>query len=273
MSNQNNNRTSLTPIRLFRMPENVNNNNNIQNFNKTFTPLIANSFNHNKISDFSLNTNNVIPSKNKIPFHPMEFYALGKLPCGTSYPKFTWNKGIKSTSNNIIERNALSINTKKFNQLYIYKNLSSLSQQNVTENNYMKPVKLYKTTEKYTLPKNATNFETYKIMKEKIFSKDIQSTVSKGKLLNKTDYIKEKEKAMKKKDEVQFKKIEEIKDSKVQDNNDSISYDKKSKTSTGFFFKDPNDYSKKLLKNNTFYFEQNSNQMMKPKKWKFQGKK
>ena len=271
MSNQNNNRESLTPIRLFRIPDSENK--NIQDFNKTFTPLIANSFNHNKISDVSPNTKNVIPPKNKTPFHPIEFYALGKLPNGISYPKFTWNKGIKSTSNNIIERNVLSINTKKFNQLYVYKNLSDLSQQNVTENNYMKPVKLYKTTEKYSLPKNTTNFEIYKIMKEKIFSKDILSSISKGKLLNKTDYIKEKELAMNKKEEVQFKKIEEMKNSKPQDNNDSISYDKKSKTSTGFFFKDPNDYSKKHLMNNTFYFEQNNNQMMKQKKYKFEVKK
>ncbi len=270
MSNQNNNKTSLTPIRLFRRPDNENN--DTQNFNKTFTPLIAKSFNHNKLSEFSQNINNVLPPKNKIPFHPIEFYALGKLQSDTVYPKFTWNKGIKSTSNNIIERNVLSINTKKFNQLYPYKSLSNLSQQNVTENNYMKPLKSYKTTEKYNLPKNTTNFETYKIMKEKYFSKDIQSTVSNGKLLNKTDYIKEKEKAMKKNDDVQFKKIEEIKANKAEENN-LLSYDRKNKTSTGFFFKDPNDYTKKLLMNNTFYFEQNNNQMIKPKKWKFEGKK
>ena len=181
MSNQNNNKTSLTPIRLFRRPDNENN--DTQNFNKTFTPLIAKSFNHNKLSEFSQNVNNVLPPKNKIPFHPIEFYALGKLQIDTVYPKFTWNKGIKSTSNNIIERNVLSINTKKFNQLYPYKSLSNLSQQNVTENNYMKPLKSYKTTEKYNLPKNTTNFETYKIMKEKYFSKDIQKHCIKWKII------------------------------------------------------------------------------------------
>ena len=77
---------------------------------------------------------------------------------------------------------------------------------------------------------------------------------------------------MKKNDDVQFKKIEEIKANKAEENN-LLSYDRKNKTSTGFFFKDPNDYTKKLLMNNTFYFEQNNNQMIKPKKYKFEGKK
>jgi hypothetical protein len=179
---------------------------------------------------------------------------------------FQWNKGIKSTSNNIIERNVLSINTAKFNRLYNYKHLSSLSQQNVTENNYMKPIKLYKTSEKYNLPQNTTNFETYKIMKEKLFSKDIQSTIAKGKYLNKSDFIKEKENTIKNKNEPKIQKIEEM---KTCIGKNDIKNDRKNKTSTGFFFKDPNDYSKKLLMNNTYGFEQNNIQMIKPKKWKF----
>ena len=151
--------------------------------------------------------------------------------------------------------------------MYPYKKLSDLSQQNVTENNYMKPVKLYKTSEKYNLPRNTSNFEIYKIMKEKYFSQDIQSTIAKGKLLNKTDYLKEKANPNKK---IEFKKIEEIKSYNTQGNDSSeLKKDIKSKTSTEFFFKDPNDYSKKLLKNNTFYFPQNNTQMIQPKKWKF----
>ena len=114
---------------------------------------------------------------------------------------------------------SLTINTKKFNQIYQYKNLASLYQQNVTENNYMKPLKLYRTSEKYNLPTNTTNFETYKIMKEKYFSKDIQSTIAKGKKLNKTDFIKEKENIMKNKDNTKFKKIEEIKVEQNQERN------------------------------------------------------
>lgn len=267
MSTQRETRTTLTPIRLNRSP--ICDDNNIEKFNKTFTPLVPNSFNHNKTSDFSEKFNNTFYFNKNTKFHPMEFYGLGKIPLGTVYPTLQWNKGIKSTSNNIIDRNALSINTKKFNQIYTYKNYSSLYQQNVTENNYLKPIKLYKTSEKYNLPKNTTNFEIYRIMKEKYFSKDIQSTIAKGNLLNKTEFLKEKENLMKNKDN-KVNKIEEIKTYKNQGNiNKDINKDKKSKTSSGFFYKDPNDYSKKLLKSNTYYFEQNSVQMIKPKKWKF----
>jgi hypothetical protein len=202
----------------------------------------------------------------------MEFYALGKIPSGTVYPTLQWNKGIKSTSNNIIERNVLSINTKKFNQMYVYKNLASLYQQNVTENNYLKPVKMYKTSEKYNLPKNTTNFEIYKIMKEKYFSQDIQSSIAKGKFLNKTEFIKEKEN-LGKKSENKVNKVDEIKTYRnLENTNNDIKKNFKRKTSPDFCFKDPKDYSKKILKNNTYYFEQNNIQMMKPKKYKFEVK-
>ncbi len=240
--------------------------NSPHNFNKTFTPLISNSFNRNNSSNFKANNTFSLNKNNS--FHPIEFYALGKLPNGTVYPTFQWNKGIKSTSSNIIDRNILSINTKKFNQMYPYKKLADLSQQNVTENNYMKPVKLYKTREKYNLPNNSSNFEIYKIMKEKYFSQDIQSPIAKGKLLNKTDYLKQKENSTKK---IEFKKIEEIKDYNQGNDKSEIKNDKKSRTTSEFFFKDPNDYSKMLMKNNTLYFAQNNTQMIQPKKWKFGG--
>ena len=264
----NKSKTPFAPIRLMQNP--IVDINSPHNFNKTFTPLISNSFNRNNSSNFKANNTFSLNKNNS--FHPIEFYALGKLPNGTVYPTFQWNKGIKSTSNNIIERNVLSINTKKFNQIYSYKNLASLSQQNVTENNYMKPIKLYKTTEKYNLPINTTNFETYKIMKEKYFSKDIQSTIAKGKKLNKSEFIKEKENTIQNKEDYKFKKIEEMKGSIEKENKDEVLNDKKSKTSSGFFYKDPNDYSKKLLMDNIYGFEQNNIQMIKPKKWRFEGK-
>lgn len=268
MSTQNINRETSTPLQPLGRP--LIENHSVQNFNKTFTPLISNSFSHNKSSNFSPNlTQTAINVKKNTPFHPLQFYALGKIPTDKEYPTLQWNKGIKSTSNNIIERNVLSINTKKFNQIYQYKNLASLYQQNVTENNYMKPLKLYRTSEKYNLPTNTTNFETYKIMKEKYFSKDIQSTIAKGKKLNKTDFIKEKENIMKNKDNTKFKKIEEI---KVEQNQEGNNKERKSKTCSEFFFKDPNDYTKELMKNNIYNFEQNNIQMIKPKKYKFEGK-
>jgi hypothetical protein len=156
--------------------------------------------------------------------------------------------------------------------MYVYKNLASLYQQNVTENNYLKPVKMYKTSEKYNLPKNTTNFEIYKIMKEKYFSQDIQSSIAKGKFLNKTEFIKEKEN-LGKKSENKVNKVDEIKTYRnLENTNNDVKKNFKRKTSPDFCFKDPKDYSKKILKNNTYYFEQNNIQMMKPKKYKFEVK-
>ena len=43
--------------------------------------------------------------------------------------------------------------------------------------------------------------------------------------------------------------------------NKSLSYTK------GLIYRDPNDYSKQDLKNNSFYFDKNNNQMLKQKKW------
>jgi hypothetical protein len=74
---------------------------------------------------------------------------------------------------------------------------------------------------------------------------------------------------MKNKDNTKFKKIEEI---KAEQNQEGNKKERKSKTCSEFFFKDPNDYTKELMKNNTYYFEQNNIQMIKPKKYKFEGK-
>ncbi len=266
--------TPLTPVSLVQRPYSVRNNNN-PNINKIFQPLESNSYKLNKKIHYFSPLNNNIQNKTfhnerrKSDIHPLDFYSLGKIPSNTVYPNLEWNKGIKSTSNDIITRNALSINTKKYNEFDIYKKLSNIYEQNITENNYMEPIKIYKTYEKYKLPKYATNIEMYKLMKEKYFSKDIQSTIAKGKKLNKTDFIKEKENIMKNKDNTKFKKIEEI---KVEQNQEGNNKERKSKTCSEFFFKDPNDYTKELMKNNIYNFEQNNIQMIKPKKYKFEGK-
>ena len=267
MSIESKNKTSFTPIILSRQYSFEGN--RIKDFNKTFSPIIPNNFNQKNKFGFSQNKT-FYPDK-KEEYHPIEFYALGKIPNGTVYPSLYWNKGIKSTSNNIIERNALSINTKQFNQINIHKNLASLYNQNVTENNYMMPVKSYKTYEKYRISRNTTNFEIYKIMKEKYFSKDIASTIAKGKYLNKTDFIEEKYNSMKK---LQNKKNEVKNDINEEKSINNKCIEKvKEHSKSGFIYKDPNDYTKKLLKNNLYYFDKNNTQMIKPKKWKIDGKK
>ena len=69
MSNRREIRTPLTPIRLCRNPKS--DNNNIEKFNKIFTP--QNSFNCNKDNSFSQNLNSTFNPDNKSAFHPIEF--------------------------------------------------------------------------------------------------------------------------------------------------------------------------------------------------------
>ncbi len=78
---------------------------------------------------------------------------------------------------------------------------------------------------------------------------------------------------MEKKSENKINKVDEIKTYRNLGNSyNDIKKNVKRKTSPDFFFKDPNDYTKKLLENNTYLFEQNNIQMMKPKKYKFEVK-
>ena len=235
---------SITPNNLYKKINELNKN---QNSNKTFFPLISNSTNETHID----NNNN--------SYHPLQFYALGKTEKNEIHSYLKYNNAFKSKSNNIIERNALSINTTKFNKINIHKINTNISEQNISQNNYLKPVEIFKTFDKYRIPETATNFTVYHIMKEKFFSKDVENNISKGKIISNEEFIKEKKNINKK---------EETKGNYEID----ISKDKKSNTSNGFFYKDPNDSNKKLLINNNYYFEQNDIQMIKPKKWKIEAK-
>ena len=284
MSNLLEGKPPLTPASLTQRPYSVNNNN--QNNNKIFQPLESNSFKLNKKRDF-LPSSDKIQNKTfyngieKSDIHPLDFYTLGKIPSNTIYPNLEWNKGIKSTSNDIIYRNALSINTKKYNKLDIYKKITNLYEQNITENNYMEPIKIYKTYEKYNLPKYATNIEMYKLMKEKYFARDIHSPITQGKCLSLKDFIKQKEKIMKKEnlnlDNINSNKdirLKEKKSEEIKKINKSEEIKDISKTHhSTIIYKDPNDYTKQDLKSNTFYFDKNRRQMLKQKKGIFENKK
>ena len=274
----------LTPNSLTQRPYSVRNNE--QNSNKVSQPLESNSFKINKRKDFFSPSNDI---KNKTFYnarrnsenHPLDFYTKGKIASKTIYNNFEWNKGIRSTSNDIITRNALSINTKKFNELNLTKKLSPLCEQNITENNYMEPIKTYKTYEKYNLPKYATNIEMYRLMKEKYFSKDIHSPITQGKCLSPKEFIKQKELIMNKNNlnidniKTNDNNDHKIKNKEIKYNNKNefnikkkqIKEINKSMSQNRLIYKDPNDYSIQILKSNTFYFDKNNNQMLQAKKW------
>lgn len=267
------NKQTFSPITLSQRPYSVSN--SFQNNNQVFQPLEPNSFKMSKKRDFFSNNNiqnkTFYSLRKPSDTHKLEFYALGKVSPKTKYSNLEWNKGIKSTSNDIIYRNAMSINTKKFNGLNIHKNLSNLSEQNISQNNYLDPVKIYKTYEKYNLPKYATNAEVYKLKKEKYFAKDIHSKIAQGRPLSRKEYIKQKENLIKN-DKLNMTNIN-FRKNIIDKKEEKKGLNKSCSASTGLLYKDPNDYTKQLLKNNYLYFDKNNNQMVKQRKWKFYGKR
>ena len=126
----------------------------------------------------------------------------------------------------------------------------------------MDPVKIYKTLEKYNIPQYATNIGMYNLMKEKYFARDIHSSIAQGKQISKNEFVQQKESIMKK-GNLNLDNIDSNKDKKE---NKTINKSKSAKT--GLIFRDPNDYSKKLLKGNYLYFDKNNEQMVKNRKWK-----
>lgn len=231
-----------------------------KSFNNNTQILSPNIYKVSNIKNTSKTQSNFFSNgRDNIPkVHPLDFYCLGKYSGNSIFQEQQYNKGIKSTSSDIINRNALSINTNKFNGVVTYKNLSYLKDQNIGENNYMDPISVFKSSKKYDILKCATNCETYKIMKEKFFSRDVQNNILKGEMISKTDFIREKTNPTSKNKETHKEKK---------------GRNKKCFNEIGLIYNDPNDYSKKILKGNTFSFDKNNNQMLKPKRWEIEEKK
>ena len=220
--------------------------------------------------------------------HPLDFYALGKVKnCPKYIPNFSPNRAFYSTSNDLITRNIFSLNTKKYDNLKNNKNFSALSQQNIDENNYLKPLEIFKTYKKSNLPSNAINTATYNIAKEKIFTKSNISLIKKGNNLTFNTFMDYKKNAILnlKRNNNKSANDEKIKEKNLQRINTESNYNyinknREIKKKYGFShdnftefnkpiiqYINPIDYSKQKLKNNTFYFDKNNQQFLKHKNW------
>ena len=241
--------------------------------NVVFQPLTPRNFSlYNKQENHNLSFNDQKPKNinKKEKTHPLDFYTMGKFNKKSMYSTtYDWNKGFQSTSNNILTRNELSLNSRQFFNKKINKKLSTIRDQNITENNYMDPIKAYKTLEQYNLPKYATNFETYNIMKEKIFTKDTENTITKGKNITKNEFLIQKENLLKSKNNNNNNS-----ENKNNEKNNDIPKKSivKSLSTPGFKYKDPTDYSKQQLLPNYLYFDKNENQLLKNRKWPLNNK-
>lgn len=129
--------------------------------------------------------------------HPLEFYALGKI---VKYPKTTnnlyQNIDYKIFSKNILKRNYLSINNTIFNGLKKNKSQATIYEQNIPENNHLFALDSFQKIKKYDLPSNVTNKETYNIAKSKLYVLNKSSTIRKGRLISRGDFVSQKKRLL-----------------------------------------------------------------------------
>ena len=248
------------------------------------------------------NNNNPLNTNDKLQknfnLHSIDFYALGKVPPYQKNTNFIPpNNGFRSTSNNLIKRNYFSINNRYFDDLKnIYpKKQATIYEQNIEENNYLTPLSVFNTVQRYDLPNNVVNQETYNIAKEKLYAKDIFSTIRKGKPLSRNDFFAQKKNLMEDnknklfytpsnkslnndnnntKELKRYNSSVNIKEYERDLKNEMIinkeKNDKKlihSSSTKAFIPKNPKDITKEILTNRNLLFDKNHSQIVRDRNW------
>ena len=172
--------------------------------------------------------------------HPLEFYALGKIntnlyknsstfynSSSLSSPRLTVN----NKTNNLFERNLLSINNSYFEHLKKVKNSSPVNQLNIEENNYLNPLLILKKRkdEKIECQKrnNINSLEWLNIIKNKLYSVDIKSKIKFGTNVSRNQFYEEKNKIILSPRRIQNNSVDYINQNKTsyQFENNNNSYD------------------------------------------------
>jgi len=280
---------------------NINNNENVIKLNNIdISKPQSMELNSNLLKDIKKN-NNLSNDKNKnnINFRSIEFYALGKV---NNYKKINHfipnNNGFRSTSNNLLKRNYFSINNRIFDDLKDKnpKKQATIYEQNIDENNYLTPLNVFNSFQRYDLPSNVVNQETYNIAKEKLFAKDIFSTIKKGNHISRNDFVSQKQNLLGTADTKdnkfltpnnnrsiyddnirEFKRyksciniMEENRDKKYNEINKEKNNDKKlinSSSSRAFVPKNPKDFTKEILANTIIHFDKNHTNIVRDRNW------
>ena len=248
------------------------------------------------------NNNNPLNTNDKLQknfnLHSIDFYALGKVPPYQKNKNFIPpNNGFRSTSNNLIKRNYFSINNRYFDDLKnIYpKKQATIYEQNIEENNYLTPLSVFNTVQRYDLPNNVVNQETYNIAKEKLYAKDIFSTIRKGKRLSRNDFFAQKKNLMEDnknklfytpsnkslnndnnntKELKRYNSSVNIKEYERDLKNEMIINKEKnekklihSSSTKAFIPKNPKDITKEILTNRNLLFDKNHSQIVRDRNW------
>ena len=226
-------------------------------------PLTNNNFNNE--------VNKTLP--NSIRFfqrreHPLVFYSLGKM--GNSkienniLPLHT-SQGFRSSSNDMKNRNLLSINSTFYENPKMKKEFATINKQIIDDNNYLNPLKIFRSFHKYNVSKNCENQETFNMAKKKIYTKEIISNIKNGIYLTKKEFYDEKNKLLKPKN-ISI----DLKINSSNDNKDNINLYRTINTDGNInksYFKDPNDYTKEKLKKKEWRFDRNYKMFIKHKNW------
>ena len=105
----------------------------------------------------------------------LDFYAIGNFPQkNIEIPKLKYNNAFKDTSNDIFIRNKLSLNSNKLEAQYLKtpnKDINILKLSNLENNNYLNPLEAFKNEQKYNINDNLVNQKTFRIVRDKCFSK------------------------------------------------------------------------------------------------------
>ena len=280
---------------------NINNNENVIKLNNIdISKPQSMELNSNLLNDIKKN-NNLSNDKNKnnINVRSIEFYALGKV---NNYKKINHfipnNNGFRSTSNNLLKRNYFSINNRIFDDLKDKnpKKQATIYEQNIDENNYLTPLNVFNSFQRYDLPSNVVNQETYNIAKEKLFAKDIFSTIKKGNHISRNDFVSQKQNLLGTADTKdnkfltpnnnrsinddnikEFKRynsciniMEENREKKYSEINKEKNNDKKlinSSSSRAFVPKNPKDFTKEILANTIIHFDKNHTNIVRDRNW------
>lgn len=250
------------------LKKNVNQNNNNSTIGQTEPNQIKTYYNKN------IN----LTEENKNKEHPLLFYTLGKVNnykiYNSNIPLYT-SQGFRSSSNDMMKRNLLSINTSYYDELKKKKGNSTIRQQIIEENDYLNPLKIYKSFHKYDVSNNCINQETYNLAKKKMYSKDIISNIKKGLYITKKEFIEQKKKIL---DDNKSKSIdlkEKNSDLHLRKSldNDKIKNGQMNKTINTetninkYIFKDPNDYTREDLIGKNWRFDRNNKIFIKHKNW------
>ena len=231
-------------------------NNNINNANNTnYTQTNPNS----KKTKMNLSLEN---NDSELE-HPLVFYALGKVKnksINNNIGLFT-SQGFRSSSNDMIYRNMFSLNSSCFDDIKKNKEYSTIKKQILEENDYLNPIKIYKSFHKYDVHNNCINQETFNLTKKKYYSRDRISNIKTGLYLTKTQFNEQKKNLLQ--NNTKYKTI----NTDVNTNNASSSNNNKSDNGNTYYFKDPNDYSKEELKSKQWRFDRNYKVFIKHKNW------